>query len=48
MTTATDYIVFNSIEFWYGKTPHLLVRLTSSIIKVDTMIDVNDSPQTIH
>ncbi|MGF1801141.1 DUF3332 domain-containing protein [Vibrio gigantis] len=42
LTTAADYIVFNSIEFWAGKNPltgapHIFDS------KVDTMIDVNDS-----
>ncbi|MDK9740173.1 DUF3332 family protein [Vibrio sp. D404a] len=42
LTTAADYIVFNSLEFWTGKNPltgapHIFDS------KVDTMIDVNDS-----
>ncbi len=46
LTTAADYIVFNSIEFWAGKNPltgapHIFDS------KVDTMIDVNDSQKAV-
>ncbi len=41
ITTAADYIVFNSLEFWTGKNP-----LTGAPhifdTKTETMIDIND------
>ena len=42
LTLASDYIVFNSLEFWTGKnvltgTPHIFDS------KVDTMMKINDN-----
>lgn len=42
LTTAADYIVFNSLEFWTGKNP---INGSPHIFdsKTDTMFDINDS-----
>ncbi|TMX31966.1 DUF3332 family protein [Vibrio sp. Hep-1b-8] len=41
ITTAADYIVFNSLEFWTGKNP---INGSPHIFdtKTETMLDIND------